>query len=76
MVQCCESRGGLTLEDFQAVLEDTLEDVYEPFLMQLGFLSRTPRGRVVTQSAYQHLGLPYSAKLENQQSKLWTGEGQ
>lgn len=55
---------------------DTIMDVYEPFLMQLGFLSRTPRGRVVTRSAYQHLGLPYSAKLENQQSKLWTGEGQ
>ena len=35
----------------------TLEDVYEPYLMQLGFLTRTPRGRCVTQQAYQHLHL-------------------
>jgi Holliday junction DNA helicase RuvB len=37
---------------------DAVEDVYEPFLMQLGFLNRTPRGRVVTELAYRHLGLP------------------
>lgn len=37
---------------------DAVEDVYEPFLMQLGFLNRTPRGRVVTAAAYAHLGLP------------------
>ena len=36
---------------------DTIEDVYEPFLMQNGFLSRTPRGRVVTAAAYRHLGM-------------------
>jgi Holliday junction DNA helicase RuvB len=36
---------------------ETVEDVYEPFLMQLGFLSRTPRGRVATKLAYDHLGL-------------------
>lgn len=36
---------------------DTLETVYEPFLLQLGFLARTPRGRVATAAAYQHLGL-------------------
>ena len=35
----------------------TLEDVYEPYLMQLGFLTRTPRGRCVTRKAYEHLGL-------------------
>lgn len=35
---------------------DTIEDVYEPFLMQLGFLRRTPRGRVATEAAYRHLG--------------------
>ena len=35
----------------------TLEDVYEPYLMQIGFLSRTPRGRCVTKAAYEHLGL-------------------
>jgi len=36
----------------------TIEDVYEPYLMQIGFLQRTPRGRILTQSAYRHLGLP------------------
>ena len=36
----------------------TLEDVYEPYLLQNGFLQRTPRGRVVTPLAYKHLGLP------------------
>ncbi|WP_028561836.1 Holliday junction branch migration DNA helicase RuvB [Paenibacillus pinihumi] len=36
----------------------TIEDVYEPYLMQIGFLQRTPRGRVVTPAAYRHLGLP------------------
>ncbi|OGL95683.1 Holliday junction DNA helicase RuvB [Candidatus Uhrbacteria bacterium RIFOXYB12_FULL_58_10] len=35
---------------------DTIEDVYEPFLLQLGFLTRTPRGRVATDLAYRHLG--------------------
>ncbi|MBQ6884766.1 MAG: Holliday junction branch migration DNA helicase RuvB [Clostridia bacterium] len=35
----------------------TIEDVYEPYLMQIGFLTRTPRGRCVTQSAYEHLGI-------------------
>ncbi|MEK3882708.1 Holliday junction branch migration DNA helicase RuvB [Paenibacillus sp. PL2-23] len=36
----------------------TIEDVYEPYLMQIGFLQRTPRGRIATEGAYQHLGLP------------------
>ncbi len=39
---------------------ETLEDVYEPYLMQVGFLARTPRGRVVTASGYEHLGLEYN----------------
>ncbi|HEY8347151.1 MAG TPA: Holliday junction branch migration DNA helicase RuvB [Symbiobacteriaceae bacterium] len=38
---------------------ETIEDVYEPYLMQIGFLQRTPRGRVVTRSAYEYLGIPY-----------------
>lgn len=38
---------------------DTIMDVYEPYLLQLGFLERTPRGRVATRHAYEHLGLPY-----------------
>lgn len=37
----------------------TLEDVYEPYLMQIGFLTRTPRGRCVTKKAYEHLHLPF-----------------
>ncbi|GAB6990931.1 Holliday junction branch migration DNA helicase RuvB [Paenibacillus pini] len=37
----------------------TIEDVYEPYLLQIGFLQRTPRGRMVTAAAYQHLGLPF-----------------
>ena len=37
--------------------KSTLEDIYEPFLMQIGFLHRTPRGRVATRHAYSHLGL-------------------
>jgi Holliday junction DNA helicase RuvB len=43
---------------------DTIMDVYEPYLLQLGFLDRTPRGRVATQSAYKHLGLPYPNRPE------------
>ena len=38
---------------------ETIEDVYEPYLLQLGFLARTPRGRVATRLAYEHLGIPY-----------------
>lgn len=49
----------------------TLEDVYEPYLLQLGFLNRTPRGRCATRGAYEHLGIPFpeqkntSAKSDN-----------
>jgi Holliday junction DNA helicase RuvB len=39
---------------------DTIMDVYEPYLLQLGFLERTPRGRVAARLAYEHLGLPYN----------------
>ena len=38
---------------------DTIEDVYEPYLLQIGFISRTPRGRQVLPAAYQHLGYEY-----------------
>lgn len=37
---------------------DTIEDVYEPYLLQIGFISRTPKGRVATRRAYEHLGIP------------------
>ncbi len=47
--------------------EGTIEEIYEPYLMQLGFLMRTPRGRLVTELGYQHLGLDVPSEL---QSKL------
>jgi holliday junction DNA helicase RuvB len=49
---------------------DTITDVYEPFLLQLGFLERTPRGRLATRRAYEHLGLPYNKDKNQQQSML------
>ncbi|MFC2025317.1 Holliday junction branch migration DNA helicase RuvB [Chloroflexota bacterium] len=49
---------------------DTIMDVYEPYLLQLGFLERTSRGRLATQLAYQHLGLPYN-KEKPPQPTLW-----
>ena len=45
---------------------DTIMDVYEPYLIQLGFLQRTPRGRIATRRAYQHLGIPYPDRLAQQ----------
>ncbi len=56
-------RGGpVGLETLAATINEeavTLEDVYEPYLMQLGFLTRTPRGRCVTRKAYEHLGIQF-----------------
>jgi Holliday junction DNA helicase RuvB len=49
---------------------DTIMDVYEPYLLQLGFLDRTPRGRMATRLAYQHLGIPYNKDKLAQQG-LW-----
>lgn len=66
-------RGGpVGLETLAATINEeavTLEDVYEPYLMQLGFLTRTPRGRCVTEKAYRHLGLPVKTcqSLEGEQ---------
>ena len=54
--------GPVGLETLAATIGEesiTIEDVYEPYLMQIGFLSRTPRGRCVTKLAYEHLGIPY-----------------
>ncbi len=68
-------RGGpVGLETLAAMIGEeaiTIEDVYEPYLMQIGFLSRTPRGRVVLPAAYEHLGL---APIDNQngQQSLFT----
>jgi Holliday junction DNA helicase RuvB len=44
--------------------KNTLEDVYEPFLIQSGFLVRTPRGRMVTSNTYEHFGRKYKRKEE------------
>lgn len=54
--------GPVGLETLAATIGEeaiTIEDVYEPYLLQIGFLSRTPRGRCATAQAYNHLGLPY-----------------
>lgn len=40
--------------------KDTIEEIYEPYLLQLGFIQRTPKGRVATQAAYEHLGIKYT----------------
>ncbi|MEA5151793.1 MAG: Holliday junction branch migration DNA helicase RuvB [Oscillospiraceae bacterium] len=54
--------GPVGLDTLAATINEeavTLEDVYEPYLLQMGFLTRTPRGRCVTKKAYEHLGLAY-----------------
>ena len=59
--------GPVGLETLAATVGEeaiTLEDVYEPYLMQQGFLARTPRGRCVTRKAYQHLGIEYIGQQE------------
>jgi len=59
--------GPVGLETLAATLSeesDTLMDVVEPYLLQKGFLERTPRGRVATRLAYEHLGIPYAARPE------------
>ena len=59
--------GPVGLETIGAALSeepDTIMDVVEPYLLQLGFLDRTPRGRVATRSAYEHLGIPYEERSQ------------
>ncbi|MCA9643504.1 MAG: Holliday junction branch migration DNA helicase RuvB [Polyangiaceae bacterium] len=48
-----------TIAAAMAEPRDTIEDVYEPYLLQQGFLGRTPRGRIATKKAYDHLGVPF-----------------
>jgi Holliday junction DNA helicase RuvB len=50
---------------------DTIMDVYEPYLLQVGFIQRTPRGRVATRLAYEHLGLPPKGSAPSAQPGLW-----
>ena len=67
--------GPVGLETLAATIGEeaiTLEDVYEPYLMQIGYLSRTPRGRCVTRLAYEHLGLtPRNVNGTNQQLDIF-----
>ncbi len=55
---------------------DTIMDVYEPYLMQLGFLNRTPRGRMLTRAAYEHLGITPPPRLAVGRPQLWDSTGQ
>lgn len=67
------SGGPVGLETLAATINEeavTLEDVYEPYLMQMGFLTRTPRGRCVTRLAYEHLGLPVPGGASMEQLSL------
>ncbi len=68
--------GPVGLETIAAAISeesDTIMDVYEPFLLQCGFLNRTPRGRIATAAAYRHLGMEPPRTLEAQPS-LWQAE--
>ena len=61
------SGGPVGLETLAATINEeavTLEDVYEPYLLQCGFLTRTPRGRCVTRKAYEHLGIEYMGQQQ------------
>ncbi len=48
----------------------TIEDVYEPYLLQLGFIMRTPRGRICTKAAYEHMGVAMPQPVENRQIRM------
>ena len=59
--------GPVGLDTLAATINEeavTLEDVYEPYLLQQGFLTRTPRGRCVTQKAYEHLGIEFRGQQQ------------
>ena len=67
--------GPVGLDNLAAAIgeeRDTIEDVLEPYLIQQGYLMRTPRGRVATQQAYQHFGLPMPKELA--MGDLWAAE--
>jgi len=62
------SGGPVGLSTLSASVQEesgTIEEVYEPYLMQLGFLARMPRGRVVTERGYDHLGIDPPNDLDN-----------
>lgn len=73
--------GPVGLETLAATVGEesvTLEDMYEPYLMQIGFLNRTPRGRCATRLAYEHLKIPYRPKnvAPNDQIRIFENEGE
>ncbi len=72
----CKFQGGpVGLETLAAAAREeagTVEDVYEPYLLQKGYLQRTPRGRVATHLAYAHLGIPYPHERTSNQQRLFT----
>ena len=75
MYHCREIRwGSIGLSSLSAAVgeeKDTLEDVYEPFLIQKGYIKRTPQGRVVNRRAYFHLGLEKMGPESAVQKKLF-----
>lgn len=69
--------GPIGLETLATVVceeKNTLEDVYEPFLIQSGFLTRTPRGRMATMNAYEHFGRPLPGHMKQQPTLFDTGD--
>jgi Holliday junction DNA helicase RuvB len=72
------SGGPVGIDTIAAALSeprDAIEDIIEPYLIQQGFLQRTPRGRVLTAAAFRHLGLA-EPKRETTQFGLFTDEGE
>ena len=69
--------GPIGLETLATVVceeKNTLEDVYEPFLIQSGFLTRTPRGRMATMTAYEHFGRPLPTSMKRQPTLFDQGD--
>jgi Holliday junction DNA helicase RuvB len=69
--------GPVGIETIAAALSeprDAIEDIIEPFLIQQGFIQRTPRGRVMTERAWKHLGLPTPQNLAATQASLFEDE--
>lgn len=68
--------GPVGVETLAAALgepRDTIEDVYEPYLLQQGYLGRTPRGRIATRRAYEHLKVPFVGSAAQKQKDLFEG---
>jgi Holliday junction DNA helicase RuvB len=71
--------GPVGIETISAALSeprDALEEIVEPYLLQQGFIGRTPRGRVVTLKAYKHMGLTGPARAATAQFQLFEGDGE